>query len=460
MKSKAIGVLAMFLVPLACGNADDLTVPTTTQAVTTTAGEVFKIGVLMDNAAFGKADFVAAVNMAMSDLNKGLHDAGATQSFQILVRNYTTNPDFTTDVKAQAIDLVNNEGVWGLVVDENFATADVTDLNYEPDPRLINKNVAVTCFQCGTSKIHGPGEFYAGFADPFFWMSRTFFNDHFEAPAHARIVHGRIGGGDVNGDGYVKVVTYYDPEHERPGVFFQEYLDALTPGPHSTNAVERSGIFSFDMQLIFDPGPDGHAPDVVVMMMGHRDGLPALQAYKNYSAPNKPPLQLSEALRRDALLPTLIGTGLPGIEGVSVQRVNGAPSGTMFKNAFKQATGHEPELTASYAYDAVVMLAGAIGWAFHFELLGVLPDAVAAYIPSVSDPTGATIRPRASDFKTAALRINNDQPINYDGASSSMDLDFNRDNNPDLVHWKIDKGKFVELESYGCDPEHDSCFKR
>jgi hypothetical protein len=200
------------------------------------------------------------------------------------VRGYTTNPDFTTDVQAQAIDLVNNDGVWGLVTDENFVTADVTNLNYE-SPLRINKNVAVTCFQCGTSKIHGPGEFYAGFADPFYWMSRTFFNDHFEAPVHARVVHGRIRGGDLNNDGYVKVVTYYDPEHERPGLFFSEYLDALTPGPHSTNPVNRSGIFSFDMQNIFDPGPDGHAPDVVVVMMGLRDGLPALQAYKNYSAP-------------------------------------------------------------------------------------------------------------------------------------------------------------------------------
>jgi hypothetical protein len=158
------------------------------------------------------------------------------------------------------------------------------------------------------------------------------------------------------------------------------------------------------------------------------------------------------------LLPTLIGTGLPGIEGVSVQRVNSSPSGTIFKNAFKGVTGHDPELTASYAYDAVVMLAGAIGWAFHFDLLQ--PDAIAAYITSVNDPTGAIIRPRASDFKTAALRIDSDQPINYDGASSSMDLDFNRDNNPDLVHWKIDKGKFVELESYACSPDNDSCTKR
>jgi hypothetical protein len=52
--------------PVACGNVDDLAVSTSTEAVTTTAGEVFKIGVLIDNASFGRADFVAAVNMAMA----------------------------------------------------------------------------------------------------------------------------------------------------------------------------------------------------------------------------------------------------------------------------------------------------------------------------------------------------------------------------------------------------------
>src|SRR5262245_2696874 len=90
MRTKATGVLFMSLVPLACGNPDDLAVQQSPQALQ--AGEVFKIGVLVDQAAPGRADFVAALNLAIGDLNKGLHDAGASQQFQALITTYSSTP--------------------------------------------------------------------------------------------------------------------------------------------------------------------------------------------------------------------------------------------------------------------------------------------------------------------------------------------------------------------------------
>lgn len=459
MRRTAIGLLATFLVPVACGNIDDQAVESTSRAVTTTANEVMKIGVMIADTAAGRSDFVAAVDLAISQLNKGMQDANAAIRFQAVTVPYTAANYTADNAQLPAIDLVNNQNVLGIVVDESFATADVNQLNYEPTPR-INHQVPITCFQCSSHHIHS-AEFYAGFTDPDLWIWRTFFRSNFEGAASARMVHNRVRGGDVNNDGFVKVVVYFDPEHDYAASNFYYYFDQLTTAPHSIKFLVRiGGNPDYDMTQVFDPGPDGHAPDVVVMMMDRRDGLPGLTAFKNYSAPSKPSLQLNDDLRRDAYLPTLTALGVP-IEGSSVLRLNSSQSGNLFKTAFTGATGHLPEQTASYAYDAVVMQAGAIGWAWHFESEDI-PLAVKGYFLQLVQPAGTVIRPRASDFKLAAQIINSDQGyINYEGASNPMDMDvYTQENYPDLVHWKLDKGKFVELESYGCNPDNEACFQR
>ena len=179
---------------------------------------------------------------------------------------------------------------------------------------------------------------------------------------------------------------------------------------------------------------------------------------KNYPlAYPKPPVHLSEEMRRDAYLPALIATGL-SLEGDSVLRVSDTSSGPLFRNASSAATGHDPEMTASYAYDSMVLMAGAIGQAFHFQSLD--PFTIRGSFLGINDPTGTIIRPRVSDFEKAAGLINKDMPINYDGGGSNSDFDFRGENYPDLVHWKIEKSKFVEKEIYICDPDHPSCSKR
>ena len=67
------------------------------------------------------------------------------------------------------------------------------------------------------------------------------------------------------------------------------------------------------------------------------------------------------------------------------------------------------------------------------------------------------IRPLVKDFKQAAKRLDKHKPINYDGAASSADLTPAGEMYPDLVHWKITGGQFVELEGYQCDPQHALC---
>jgi hypothetical protein len=169
-------------------------------------------------------------------------------------------------------------------------------------------------------------------------------------------------------------------------------------------------------------------------------------------------LQANDEARRDFLLPSLLASGGATLEGASVLRVSDSASGSVFRSAFVSATGNQPEVTAAFLYDAVVVQAEAISWAFHFESTD--PQVILGNFFNVSDPSGKIFRPRPADFKTAALRIAQEQPINYEGAGSSVDFDFAGENYPDLVHWKIQGGNFVEIERYRCDPQVPACARR
>jgi hypothetical protein len=447
-------VLATFLVPLACGNVDDLTVESAAAQALETAGEVFKIGFLVDAASGGKADFVAAANLAETQLNQGLQQAGSAHRFDVMVVEYAAGTH--QDV---AIDLINNQGVLAIVTDGNQTSADVNNLNYEFIPR-VNHPFPVTCFQCSSTRFNSDGDTFPGFGDPDGWLFRTFFDARFESPLHVRMVRARTGGGDLNDDGHIKIAVWFDPAHQFEAFEFPGVFDSLYSGSHSTELWFRSGNPDFDLPNILDSDPDGHFPDVVVVLMQEQEIMQHLTAYKNFAAASKPPVQVNEAARQDHLLPSLIALGLPGLQGTSVLRVSNANtgSGNLFKNAFTAATGHQPAMNASYAYDSLVMHAGAIGWAFHFGSLD--PFVIVGNMFNVNDPSGAIIKPRASDYKTAAQRINREKPINYDGASSSMDVDFRGENFPDLATWKISNGQFSDMNVWRCNDELPLCQKR
>ena len=57
----------------------------------------------------------------------------------------------------------------------------------------------------------------------------------------------------------------------------------------------------------------------------------------------------------------------------------------------------------------------------------------------------------------AMQRINQDRPINYEGAGSSDDWTGIGENFPNLVRWEVQNGEFIELTGYRCDPENPIC---
>jgi hypothetical protein len=446
MKRITCGVLATtFLVPLACGNPEDLAFeaqdPQALEAEDAAPAQVFKIGVVISSEDPAHTNYLAAINLAKNQVNQGLQQAGAGHSFELVVSTYTG-----FNAGPAAVDLINNQNVLAIVADNNQAAADVNRLNQIFGSPTV-KEVPVTCYLCSSARFNTDSDTDPGFGDAEGWLSRTFFNTAFEASMHIRFLRAKTRGGDFNNDGHLKVVVYFDSTYDIPSFNFPFIFDSMFTGSHSTKLVLRSSNAEDDLNQILDPGPDSRAPDYVFVNALPDAGLPLLTAYKN-RAGTKPPIAVNNEYQRDHRLPALLGTGLTSLEGSGFMRLAKNDSGNAFKTAFVAATNKQPEYAASFAYDSTVMLMGAIGWAFHFGSLE--PPVIQGNIFNVNDPSGRMIRPKVADFKLAAQRINSELPINYEGASSSMDIDFRGDHFPDLVRWKISSGKIAEQEAYSC----------
>jgi hypothetical protein len=446
MKRITFGVLSALVVPLGCANPEDLGVeahdPQALELTTDSVpAQVFKIGVVISSEDPAHASYLAAINLAKNQVNQGLQQAGSGHRFELAVATYTG-----FEAGPAAVDLINNQNVLAIVADSNQAAADVNRLNQIFGSPTV-KEVPVTCYLCSSPRFNTDGDTDPGFGDFEGWLSRTFYNTAFESSMHVRFMRAKASGGDFNRDGHLKVVVYFDSHYELPSFNFPFIFDSMYAGAHSTKLVLHSGNTQDDLGQIFDPGPDGFAPDYIFVNAMPEVGLPLLTAYKN-RAGSKPPIAVNNEYQRDHRVAAILATGLTSLEGSGFMRLARNDSGTLVRNAFSAATNKQPEYAASYAYDSTVMLMGAIGWAFHFGSLD--PAVIQGNIFNVNDPSGRMIRPRVSDYKLAAQRIDSELPIDYEGASSSMDIDFRGDNYPDLVRWKIMSGKIVEQEAYSC----------
>ena len=442
-----------------CGEATNGLIEARSQALET--GEVFKIGVLLDGDSPANANFVAAATLANTQLNQGLASAGSSDRFELVLASYSG----FGDVQTPAIDLVNNQGVLVIVTDTDHASSQVNQLNHEFVPR-IDRKVLITCHQCSSPRFHDFSDPDLGYSDTEGWLAQTYFNAGFEAAVQVRSVLRRPRHGDFNRDGHLKIVVYADSDHHISSFDVAAVLDRLDSGPHSVEVVlkgtgpgESPG--PGDLDEVFNdqvpPGVADRAPDAVYLNMLPQNAVAVLQAVRDYPLANKPPISANEAFRRDYHL-TSSAAIWEGLEGSSPMKLAANESGTLFRTAFVAATGQQPEFTASFLYDAVVMQAGAIGWAFHFGSLD--PFVIQGNIFNVNDPTGRLIRPRPADFKLAAQRIDQELPINYEGASSSMDLDGLKEIGPDLVRWKVVNGQFVDQDVYICNAENPDCRRR
>jgi hypothetical protein len=468
MKPVARFAVALLLAPACDPSAEDIASPVQ-QAV---HDSTIRIGVLIDDASPAKANFTAAATLAERQVNEGLTAAHSDFAVDVIIGYYGGATGKTQATRT--IELVNADRVDGVVSDVSGApggpggTVAVNRLNYETPSQLAHK-IPVTCYQCSSAFFNDPTQTDLGFADPDNWLWRTFFNATFESAVQVQLVFNRPNAGDFNGDGRTKIVIYYDTGHlsaatTMPGLMDAIYgarphaverIQKMLPGDASTRAAELAKIFDAHNDTT---GMDDGLPDAVYLAFLPANIPQALGDYSGHPQSPKPPATANNGGRRDFLLATLLANGGEGLEGNSVLVAADSASGDAFLASYRAANGNaNPELTGSYLYDAIAAqaLAGLIA---ADDCL--TPERMRDALGRINRPQGTVVRASAAGFREAAKLIRRKRAINYDGASSPLDLTASGEMYPDLVHWKIQGGQFVELESYRCDPANPNCVVR
>ncbi len=434
-------------------------------AGTTHNKTVIKIGALIDqqqNVLSTSPLFTKAVELAALQMNQALALSGARVEFQVV---YGDTKSVAANAHTLALDMINNQGVVGLLTASSGETQGVNKFNYGDPLNTTGIKVPITCFQCSSGFINDPtytpnppdalGQ--AAFQDLDKWLFRVFYNSNYEAAVLSQVIVNS--GGDTNGDGILKVGVLHDGGHL---ALAQAITPALIgnffPGGASAVSVTLTNVAnSPDLATAWAQVMAG-GPDVVVMAMLPASAGNGLKAYR--AAGYTLPILSNNSFRRDYILADpSVGSVADGIEGSSVTLVDNSASGRAFVKAFEQYTGQKPELTSSGAYDGAMtlMLAALAAANDSRHPIAVTPGAVRDQLERINAPYALKIRPRVVDLAVAAVLLRFGLPINYEGAYNSDDWNEVGDIFPPLVHWKVVGGQFVEQEYYACDPTQPLC---
>ena len=471
MRLRALGMSVLLVLPVTCDGTlqenwqetlreeNPEAVEMAQQGLGSTV-KVVPIGVLVDQAATPL--FKEAVELAEAQMNAGLARAHSRIRFDVKL-------GAAAQARAEAIRLVNVEGVLALVTDISGNTVQVNRLNYDPTNPIQHK-VPVTCYQCSSAFINDPSATdpdpisQAALRDADNWLYRSFFNGKFESAVQVQLVLNKPNQGESNGDGRLKIAVYFDAFHASAASTLVQILPQMYAGPSSVETIAMTlpstpESRAAELARVLDnlnenTGATDGLPDAVYLALLPGNAPGALASYRATGTTTA--VQANNGVRRNFLLPTL-GPAAEGLEGSSVASVNDGRAGQVFSGAFQAATGQEPELTASYAYDATVslMLAALVDAS---DCRGsITPAGIRKSLALINARHGERIRPQPTDFATAAKLIAQHRKINYEGASSSLDWTALGEMYPKLVHWKIQGGRFVEFEAYRCNEQIPLC---
>jgi ABC-type branched-subunit amino acid transport system substrate-binding protein len=335
----------------------------------------------------------------------------------------------------------------------------------------LAQKVPITCSQCSSSFLNDPNAVSADpltqttYRDAENWIYRVFFVSTYESSLAMQIALRRGLQGDTNGDGQVRFAVYAskDAFGESCEKGIRAAAKALAPSAvvkavwYDQTQDARTYDFDADARKLMAPEAKSNAvPDMVYLAVLGSPTTNIIRAFRaaHYTAQ----LQSTTALRRNYIARDL-GADAEGIEGASPPIVANDASGQAFTKAFQEANGTPPEFAAAGTYDAAVtlMLAAMQAAQGHANPAEVSPAAIRDALPTIFDPAGTPVRPAPGSFAQAYLVTKAGKRINYAGASGYLPWDAAGDNHPPMVHWRVQSGRFVELERYECAAAHPTC---
>jgi ABC-type branched-subunit amino acid transport system substrate-binding protein len=412
--------------------------------------------------------YSAAIQLAFKQMKEGLQNSAQSGiQFALLLRDTASKSD---QAERQALDAVLGHGARALITEISADTIAVNALNYRE-----NLGVPVNCFACSSSFINNPA---AVDADPWKqaaerdernYLHRLFMNSKYEAAVQMRVAMSHGNNGDANGDGRFKValIATDDPYGKGWDLSLRTKMMEMHPLDSSVEVMyvdprvnDTSYNWSTDLSRLIDRHndnsmlEDGH-PDVVFLALLPVGSGAATKAYRE--AGYDIPLQATTAFRRLHILRSL-GANAEGVEGGS-PRAGAGLSGAMFEAAFKAEYGEDPEMLSSGAYDCAVthMLAALVAIGTSSDPGRATPEAIRQALDRINDPAGVRVGVGPEEFAKAADVIKEGRTINYLGATGDTTFDAAGDNNPIMVHYRVENNRFVELETYACDPTYPLC---
>jgi ABC-type branched-subunit amino acid transport system substrate-binding protein len=425
-----------------------------------------RIGAVVDQTGGSTSPlYRAAVELAAAQMNEALDRSGSRIKVEIVFGDSKSNPPFA---QAEALRLINQEQVKALVTDSSGVTVAVSKLNYDPATASRYK-VPITCFQCSSSFINDPNVTdadavtQAAQRDSDNWLFRVFYIAKYEAAVLAQIALKKTNDGKGNDDGNFKIGIFADAGHRALATAIPATLPSFYKSVASTEIIYMSTLdkLGTDWAKVVDnvnetSGKTDGPPDIVIVAMLPEAAAAAIKAYRQ--AGHTIPILSNNSFRRNYILKGM-GAEANGVEGSSVTLVDKSESGQAFVKAFVAATGQQPEMTSSGAYDSAttLMLAALVAAGDAGRPRDVSPADIRRGLTAINNPGGRIVRPTPDDFRAAIAAIAKGEAINYEGAYSAIDWDAAGDMFPPLVHWKVENQRFVEYELYRCSPQQPLC---
>jgi ABC-type branched-subunit amino acid transport system substrate-binding protein len=456
----------------ACGSDDD-------SKPTDSNNAIIKLGALADRTGPSKStSYDNALTLAQTQMNAALEQVGLPIRFDTKVAD---SASVVTTARDGAIDLINNQGVKGIVSDISADTLAVNSLNYDSATPASYK-VPVTCYACSAAAFNDPMAMdadpvkQAAYRDEENWLYRQFFNGKYEASVSARIMLHKTNGGDINNDGNFKVTVYAqnDAFGNSSATSLQKAVEALVPEslPHSVEIIFLDPAtdptrydWASDIERLVDDrnesadnAVDGK-PDAIFLALLPLLATGVVSAYADsgYDVP----MQAATAFRRNYIL-RAIGDKAVGLEGDSPRVYGQDDSGSAYANAYQAANNDIPEMLSAHVYDCLVtlMLASLKASVGMDKPDEVEASAVREQMLSVTDPAGEPVRSTPEGLAQAVSLIVGGKPIQYTGAAGVGPWDPAGDTFPAMVHWTVVNDgtlRFKEEEAYDCSPANPTC---
>lgn len=413
-------------------------------------------------------NWTVVAQLAVGDANLALKNAGRPFRFKLLSADSTNTP--TTTV-ARALDFVQNQGAKAIITDSSQDDIALNQTFYDSDPQN-DPNVPIVCMACTSPAINNPNAAnprdaanQAALRNSLGWNFRTLMDTFPQSRVLISLWLAKGQNGDINGDGQAKITIYASDEAFGRGfaAVLQSSTNTLHPTPpaiintyyHPPVLDPNTYNWGTDIAQLISPysqstKKEDYQPDIITEATFPQYAGALVKSFVTGGA-NSTLLLHTHAARLPAALNSA-GWALNGQEGTSHVLLDDSPSGQVFADEMRTQVRVNPIFLDSHTYDAamVVLLASLVASRDLPDPTQVSGAQIRDAMRRINDPAGTVVRTGPAEFEKAIGLIAAGQPINYEGASGPVDFDANNNVKNQIVHWRVENEKFVDLERYDC----------